>query len=141
MPPSDALSSGPVELRASRTVSLPPDILVVDDDPTNLLVIQQMLELAGYPVLRATNGVEAVETAARVNPKLILMDLSMPRMDGFEAASTIRRRSAVQPTIVAVTAHANQQQREACREAGFDGFLAKPVDMGELLSTVAALIQ
>ena len=81
-------------------------ILVVDDDAINLMVIEQMLDTSGYPVVSAVDGVDAVEKAALVRPALILMDISMPRMNGIEAAIAIREQSAARcPKIIAVTAN------------------------------------
>jgi len=112
-------------------------ILVVDDDAVNLMVLEQMLDTSGFLVVSAVDGVDAVEKAAVVRPVLILMDISMPRMNGIDAAIAIRKQSGAQcPKIVAVTANVTDRQREACRTAGFDGFLVKPVDMKELLSTI-----
>ena len=117
-------------------------ILVVDDDAINLMVIEQMLDTSGYPVVSAVDGVDAVEKAALVRPALILMDISMPRMNGIEAAIAIREQSAARcPKIIAVTANVTDREREACRTAGFDGFLAKPVNMKDLLSTVGELMR
>ena len=117
-------------------------ILVVDDDAVNLMVIEQMLDTSGFPVVSAVDGVDAVEKAALVRPALVLMDLSMPRMNGIDAAIAIREQSGAQcPKIVAVTANVTNRQREACRAAGFDGFMAKPVDMKELLTTVGEFMQ
>ena len=117
-------------------------ILVVDDDAINLMVIEQMLDTSGYPVVSAVDGVDAVEKAALVRPALVLMDISMPRMNGIDAAIAIRKQSAARcPKIVAVTANVTDREREACRTAGFDGFLAKPVDMKDLLSTVGELMR
>ncbi len=113
------------------------DILVVDDDAINLMVIEEMLDTSGFPFVSAVDGVDAVEKAALVQPALVLMDLGMPRMNGIDAAIAIRRQSNGRgPTIVAVTANVTDRQREACRIAGFDGFLAKPVEMEDLLVTV-----
>jgi len=116
-------------------------ILVVDDDAINLMVIEQMLDTSGYPVVSAVDGVDAVEKAALVQPALVLMDISMPRMNGIEAAIAIRKQSNGRyPKIIAVTANVTDRQREACRVAGFDGFLGKPVDMEGLLSMVGDMI-
>ncbi len=118
------------------------NILVVDDDAINLMVIGQMLDTSGFPVVSAVDGVDAVEKAALVRPALVLMDLSMPRMNGIDAAIAIREQSNGRcPKIVAVTANVTDRQREACRTAGFDGFLAKPLDMKALLATVGELVR
>jgi CheY-like chemotaxis protein len=116
----------------------PANILVVDDDAINLMVIEQMLDVTGCPVASAVDGVDAVKKAALVHPTLVLMDLSMPRMNGIDAAVAIREQSINQrPKIVAVTVNVTDRQREACRIAGFDGFLAKPLNMVLLLTTVS----
>jgi CheY-like chemotaxis protein len=118
------------------------NILVVDDDAINLMVIGQMLDTSGFPVVSAVDGVDAVEKAALVQPALILMDISMPRMNGIDAAIAIRKQSGAQcPKTVAITANGTGHQREACRTAGFDGFLAKPLDMKALLATVGELVR
>ncbi len=118
------------------------NILVVDDDAVNLMVLEQMLDTSGFLVVSAVDGEDAVEKAALVRPALVLMDLSMPRMNGIEAAIAIRKQSAGQyPKIVAVTANVTDRQREACRTAGFDGFLAKPLDMETLLATVSEFMR
>ena len=117
-------------------------ILVVDDDAINLMVIEQMLDSSGFSVVSAVDGVDAVEKAALVRPALVLMDLGMPRKNGFDAAIAIRRQSGTRcPKIVAVTANVTDRQREACRTAGFDGFLAKPLDMQDLLATVGEFMR
>lgn len=110
-----------------------PDILVAEDDPTNLFVITAILEIHGCVTIAATDGEQAVKMALESPPKLILMDISMPKMDGIAAARKIR---SVMPSqrvpIVAVTANATGRQRMECEAAGFDGFLTKPIDMGLL---------
>lgn len=132
---------------AAGTAGTDPDlglterILVVDDDAVNLMVLEQMLDIAGYPVDSAIDGVEAVEKAAELRPALILMDISMPRMNGVDAAITIRAHAGEAcPKIYAVTANVTDRQRIACEAAGFDGFLPKPVDMGTLIATVGAIM-
>ena len=118
-----------------------PEILVVDDDPINLMVIEEMLNSFGFQVATATDGVEAIEEAVRLKLRLILMDISMPRVNGIDAAIAIRKQvDGRYPKIVAVTANVTERQREACKIAGFDGFIAKPVEMSELRSAVDAMM-
>jgi CheY-like chemotaxis protein len=119
----------------------PANILVVDDDAINLMVIEQMLDCTGFPVASAVDGLDAVEKAARLHPSLVLMDISMPRMNGIDAAIAIRQQSGTHcPKIVAVTANVTDRQREACKSAGFDGFIAKPIDMNTLLTKIGEFI-
>ena len=116
-------------------------ILVVDDDAINLMVLEQMLDTSGFPFVSAVDGVDAVEKAALVRPALILMDISMPRMNGIDAAIAIRKQADGKcPMIIAVTANATVRQREACKAARFDGFIAKPIDIDELCSAVVFLM-
>lgn len=115
-------------------------ILAVDDEPINLLVITAMLQQMGYECVSAKDGDEAVKMAAGDPPSLILMDISMPRLNGFDAAKCIwRDRPDAHIPIVAVTANVTRRQREECETAGFDGFLAKPLDESELRSIVEKL--
>jgi len=126
---------------ASTAARLSQRVLVVDDDAVNRLVIQQMLRPSGYPVDSAVDGVEAVSKSLDIRPALILMDISMPRMNGIDAALAIRSRfGGCCPKIVAVTANATDRQRAECEATGFDGFVAKPIDMGELLATVSGIL-
>ena len=112
-------------------------ILVVEDNEVNALILGAMLRKLGYQPLMARDGFEGIELAGRVRPRLVLMDLQMPRLDGFAAAAEIRRNSAGRcPTIVAVTANAGREVREACRAAGFAEVLTKPVVYDDLIATV-----
>lgn len=115
-----------------------PDILVAEDDPTNLFVITTLLEIHGCVIVAATDGEQAVRMALESPPKLILMDISMPKMDGIEAALKIRSdMPSKRVPIVAVTANATDRQRRECEAAGFDGFVTKPID----ISVLGAVLQ
>ncbi|MDH3668300.1 MAG: response regulator [Paracoccaceae bacterium] len=118
-----------------------PDILVAEDDPTNLFVIQTLLETYGCVIVSAGDGEQAVQMALEQPPKLILMDISMPKMDGVEATRKIRTEMPSRRVpIVAVTANATSQQRRECEAAGFDGFLSKPVDLEQLRAVVREFV-
>lgn len=115
-------------------------VLVVDDNPLNRMVLSEMLDRAGFNVIEARDGVEAISLASRRRPSLILMDLSMPRMTGIDALREMRCGDAAARTpIVAVTADTSTANREVCADAGFDDFVAKPVDMTDLIDTVRRL--
>lgn len=109
-------------------------ILVVEDNQVNALILRAMLRKRGFEPILAVDGREGVELSARHRPRLILMDLQMPHLDGFAAADAIRRRQGDDgaPMIVAVTANATREVRDACREAGFAAVLAKPIILHEL---------
>ncbi len=112
-------------------------ILIVEDNPSNLFILQAMLRKHGYEPLVARDGLEGVAMAETHLPRLVLMDLSMPKMDGVTAALEIQRRLPDQPiAIVAVTASVTDEQRRQCDAAGFSGLLPKPINLPDLISTV-----
>jgi PAS domain S-box-containing protein len=119
------------------TDQLPPvHILVVDDGESNRKLVNLVLSRAGAVVQSARNGKEAVETAARTSFDLILMDMQMPVMDGYTAATILRRNGFTKP-IIALTADAMKGTEERCREAGCTGFLTKPIDMDKLIESLS----
>jgi CheY-like chemotaxis protein len=115
-------------------------ILIVEDNPRNLELAAVILELE-YEILEAENGKLGVAMARDKRPDLILMDLSMPELDGFGALKELRADSALaRIPVVAFTAHAHQADRDAAQQAGFDAYVTKPVDADELLKTVERLL-
>ncbi len=109
-------------------------ILVVDDDEMNRDMLSRRLERKGYQIELAVNGLEAVEKATANHPDLILMDLSMPVLDGYEAT---RRLKAAPDTkaipIIGLSAHAMVGDREKALQAGCDDYDTKPVELPRLL--------
>jgi signal transduction histidine kinase/CheY-like chemotaxis protein/HPt (histidine-containing phosphotransfer) domain-containing protein len=129
---------GPAEEAAARAAHVPLQILVVDDVPANRLVARAMLTSAGHHVTCVEDGAVALAAVQQGHFDLVLMDLQMPVMDGLEATRRIR---ALPPPrdrvpVLAVTASAMPEQVEACRAAGMDGHLAKPIDRDTLLRMV-----
>ena len=116
-------------------------ILVAEDRPASLELIRTVLESAGYEVVEAVDGQEAVEKASGNSVDLILLDLQMPEIDGFGVLAHLRRdpRFASIP-IVALTASAMQGARERALAAGFSSYIAKPVDLAVLRSEIGRLI-
>ena len=116
-------------------------VLVVDDDPANLAVIQRLLEVRGIQPVVARNGREAVALASSERPKLVLMDIHMTDGDGFDALAQIRanENSAAIP-VVAMTASASESDQERYLEAGFDALLSKPVDSAKLDGQLRAFV-
>lgn len=113
------------------------EILIVEDNATNVFILRAMLARLGHDALVARDGIEGVAMAEAHRPRLVLMDLRMPNLDGMAAAAEIRRRLSDDcPLFVAVTATVTTQQRAICEQAGFAGLLAKPVDLDELARTV-----
>jgi CheY-like chemotaxis protein len=116
-------------------LSFEPRILLVEDNPTNLLLARRILEKAGYAVVVAVNGREGVEAARGQSFDIILMDVQMPVLDGCSAAREIRRfpSSAGGIPILALTASVFTQDSQRCFEAGMDDFLGKPFKASELI--------
>jgi two-component system cell cycle response regulator DivK len=112
-------------------------ILVVEDNEKNMKLFRDVLRATGYRTLEASTGGQALLLAATHRPALVLMDIRLPDMDGMEALSRLRmdERTASIP-VLAVTAQAMKGDSERFREAGFDGYLSKPVDIDAFLATV-----
>lgn len=110
-------------------------VLVVEDLMSNYLLLETILESSKIKITWAHNGAEAIEVIKTNNFDLILMDLKMPIMDGFEATRKIRQLKIDTP-IIAVTAYVFDSDREKAIEAGCDDYISKPIDKGELLETM-----
>ena len=112
-------------------------ILVVEDNEKSMKLFRDVLQATGYRTLEATTGAEAVRLAAEHAPKLVLMDIQLPDVDGSEALSRLRAddRTASIP-VLALTAQAMHGDRERFLAAGFDGYLSKPVNIAEFVATV-----
>jgi CheY-like chemotaxis protein len=115
-------------------------ILVAEDNPVNQRLAARILEKEGHEVAVAANGTEALTAWRNRSFDLILMDMQMPEMDGFQATFAIRRAeasSSLHIPIVAVTAHAISGYRERCLAAGMDDYLSKPIRKNDLLDVIA----
>jgi len=118
-------------------------ILVVDDDATNRLVVRVLMERRGYIVIEAPSGQEALDIPDLDGCDIILMDLSMPRMDGFETTKRMREENKISQStpIFALTAHNARQNMELCLDSGMNGILTKPFDShraDQLLSLISS---
>ncbi len=114
-------------------------VLIVEDNPVNLLMVQNILKQTGLHILSATDGRQAVNIFKGNNINLILMDCQMPIMDGFVATKQIRRIEATRTTripVIALTANAFTENRQSCIAAGMDDFLSKPFKKAQLLDLV-----
>lgn len=117
-------------------------VLLAEDHPGTIEVMQLELEFLGFEVTVATNGLEAVEMASSDLPDLIVMDIIMPKMDGFQAASRIRQNPTTKNIpILAATALARPGDREKCLESGCDGYLAKPFTHNQLGAAIDRLLE
>jgi CheY-like chemotaxis protein len=116
-------------------------ILVVEDDPMNLDMICQRLELRGYDVATAGDGPEGIGLALREAPDLILMDVSLPGIDGWDATRRLKAEPITRAIpVIALTAHAMEGDREKAVRAGCDDYEIKPVDFRRLLAKIETLL-
>ena len=112
-------------------------VLLVEDNEDNRIIYATALRYAGYSVIEAITGVEGVDRAREHKPDLILMDISVPELDGWEATAILKAdRSTKHIPIVAVTAHALPGDEERSLKAGCDGYLAKPISPAALVAEV-----
>lgn len=117
-------------------------VLVVEDNEDNRALVAKVLGYAGYRVVEAASGEEALELVARGPPDLILMDLNLGGMNGFEATRRLKEDPAsARVPVVALTAYAMVGDRERALEAGCDGYIAKPVDVRRLPEQVETFIR
>jgi CheY-like chemotaxis protein len=116
-------------------------ILVVDDAADNVALLSLDLQQIGYRVVTATNGEEAVSVAAAILPRLILMDISMPRLDGLGATRKIREIDPLREVpIIALTAFDTDGFKRAAYDAGVSGYLTKPIDFARLHQLIGRLL-
>jgi CheY-like chemotaxis protein len=117
-------------------------ILLVEDNPATVDIIQTELEYLGYDSAVAENGQKAVDLAATFHPDLIVMDISLPKMDGLEATTLIRNNPQTQNIpVLAATARALPGDREKCIQAGCDDYIAKPFTHRELGEAIKKLLK
>ena len=112
-------------------------ILIAEDNEKNIKLFRDVLQLSGYETLEASTGEQAIELATRHTPDLVLMDIRLPGTDGLEALRRLREdeRTADIP-VVALTAQAMAGDRERFLEAGFNGYISKPVNIVDFIGTV-----
>jgi len=112
-------------------------ILIVEDNPVNMELFRDLLEIKGHEIMEANTGSEAVSMAMENIPDLILMDIQLPDMDGWTATGKIKGTPATEGIpIVALTAHAMEGDREKAMEHGCDAYMSKPIDTRSFVSTI-----
>ena len=117
-------------------------ILVADDDPDILSIVSMSLETQGYTIYKATNGREAVDLAKQHHPDLVLMDMMMPIVSGYEAVTELKADAATRDiTIVGLSAKAMATDMERATDVGIDGYITKPFRIAQVLSVVASYLQ
>ena len=116
-------------------------ILVVEDNPQNMRLIEMTLKAKNYTLLKATDGEEALEIATRERPALILMDIQLPRMSGLEVTRKLRETPAFSHTpIICLTAYAMKGDREKALECGCDAYMSKPINTRELPGMIIEML-
>lgn len=137
--------SGEIHLSGAESTSNRTEgirILCAEDDPDSRYLVEHHLRARGWETRMASNGLEALEACRKESFDIILMDVQMPEMDGFEATAAIRKLGGDEGTqgldvpIIALTAHALKKDREICLQAGMDDYLSKPVHREELYSAI-----
>ena len=119
-----------------------PKVLLVEDTEDNRFMMRRLLEMAGYSVVEATNGEEAVKIARAESPRLILMDLSLPVIDGLAATRLIRKLPDFRSIpIIAVSAHDTSDFQSDALEAGCNSYITKPIDFNELEELIAHFLR
>jgi CheY-like chemotaxis protein len=119
----------------------PKTILLVEDNEDNLVVYRTILEHVGYRVVEARDGEEGVHRAREQMPDLILMDISIPRIDGWQATRALKDDEKTRAIpIIALTAHALEEDRRKAVQAGCDGYLAKPVEPRRVVQEVERFV-
>ena len=117
-----------------------PTVLVVEDFEDNRFMMRRLLEMSGYQVVEAVNGNQAVEEAARQRPDIILMDLSLPQLDGLAATRRIRAQDGLKKVpIVAVSAHDSADFHAEALAAGCNEYVTKPIDFDQLVQLLDRL--
>jgi len=116
-------------------------ILIVEDNPENMRLLEMVLRAKNYTLLKATDGEEALDMAMRERPDLIIMDIRLPKMNGLEVTRKLRETPAFSHTpIIAITAYAMKGDKERVIESGCDAYLSKPINTRELPEIIAEML-
>ena len=116
-------------------------ILIVEDNDKNLKLVRDVLQVKGYTTLEAGTAEDGIKLAGEHKPDLILMDIHLPGMNGIEALGVLRADPATATIpVIAVTASVMQQDRKLITDAGFDGYVGKPINLKEFLDAVSGML-
>ena len=117
-------------------------ILVVDDEPDIALALKDRLEMEGYQIITAADGMEALEKLAETEPALILMDVMMPRMNGFQACRKIKSTTEWSKIpVILLTAKSQESDKYWGKESGCDDYVTKPFEMDEIVGKISRCLQ
>jgi two-component system cell cycle response regulator DivK len=120
----------------------PKIILCIEDNPENRLLVRRVLEVEGYQVIEADSGMTGLQKAETMAPDLVLMDINLPEIDGYELTHRLKRMPhLVGVPVVAMTANVMKGDREKTLAAGCDGYIQKPIDVDQLPLQVARFLQ
>jgi CheY-like chemotaxis protein len=115
-------------------------LLIVEDNPDNMKLFRTVLAARGHHVLELPGGEGLLDITREARPDLVLLDIQLPGEDGFQLLARLRRELHPLPPVVALTAHAMAGDRERALEAGFDGYLTKPIDVATFGKTVESFL-
>lgn len=131
----------PAPTETQHTTLTPRRILVVDDNRDSAMSLSLLLKLAGHVTCTAYDGIEALDAFATFNPEVVLLDIGLPKLNGYEVARRIREKNASNGVVlVALTGWGQEEDRRKSRDAGFDGHLTKPVEFSALKAVLANLL-
>ena len=117
-------------------------ILLIEDDFDNQFVVKYFLEQSNYTVIVANNGKEGLEKLEEQNPDIILLDIMMPVMDGYQTIKRIRKDPKIKDIpVISLTANAQVTEKEKCLKSGFDQYIEKPIDLIFLLSSIKKMLK
>jgi len=117
-------------------------ILIVEDNDKNLKLVRDVLRVKGYQTIEAGTAEEGIDLARTRKPDLVLMDIQLPGMNGIEALKVLRAdASTARIPVIAVTASVMQQDRNLITEAGFDGYIGKPINLKEFIDAVRVMLE
>lgn len=122
---------------------MPNKILYIEDNPDNMTLVRRALESRGYEFLWAVNGIQGIEVAETQQPDLILLDINLPDIDGYEVAKRLRNSGKsflVYAPIIAITANALRGDAEKALAAGCDVYMAKPINLRELWARIEGFL-
>ena len=120
---------------------MPVTILCIEDNPQNMRLVRKILSIAGYEVVEAPDGATGLQKATELLPRLILLDVNLPDIDGLEVTRILKADPKTNSIpILALTANAMHGDRERCLQAGCNGYVPKPITKTELLGTIAQFV-
>ena len=116
-------------------------VLIVEDNPKNMKLMRDLMGVHGYRTLEASDGPAGLEAARQHRPNLVLMDIQLPQMDGYEVTRRLKAQDETKDIpIIAVTSFAMKGEEERAREAGCDAYVSKPIDIRKLVETVQGFL-